>query len=552
MSSNDGSRCGYGLLDDRDDWAHSPLSDVPDDAEWEAMLADSRDAARRSHWGRFMRLFGDEADPGYQTSLSDDDLLARLADAEALTTQLMAVQAQDLGMLRQRRLDEQAAVRPPDHDPDSCTRGCCDDDGWVTLEVAQALALSERQVERRLDTAVRLERYGIVADAVRDGQLQSWTATKLLDHLDRLAPHVSVARLATIEQVTVAWLTDRPRTVGQLNARMRRLLLQVRAGDGSDDEALTAVDRHVRVIPADTSGLATLIARLPEVDAVAIAATLTALAHDPVDAADGRTQEQRRCDLVTSSLTGMHAAHGCVGDLELIARSPGSLSVRLDVTIPVTSLCGGDAPAEIPGYGIVPASTARSLTEQISDDVRARPLVYEAASGRLLGAAPRHHTRDEAPRISWLDTVLPSRSYAHPPVMDRLLRLRDGTCRAPGCTRRADACDCDHVVPYPDGATSVENSCCLCRRHHRLKTHAPGWSLSIAANGTASWTTPTGRTLTTTPADHRRAAEAADDSGEAANGTWGPDHDTRDAIDDIAPHHRPDPEGEPEDDIPPF
>lgn len=474
------------------------------------MLADSREAARRSHWGRFMRLFGDEADPGYENSLSDDGLLARLADAEALTTQLMAVQARDLGILRRRRLEEQATARPADHSPHSCTRGCCDDDGWVTLEVAQALALSERQVERRLDTAARLERYDVVADAVREGLLQSWTATKLLDHLDALARHVSAARLATIEQVTVAWLIDRPRTVGQLNARMRRLLVQVRAGDGSDDEALTAVDRHVRVIPADASGLATLVARLPEVDAVAIAATLTALAQDPVDVTDARTQEQRRCDIVTSSLTGMRAAYGCVGDLDLIARLPGSLSVRLDVTIPVTSLCGGDAPAEIPGYGIVPASTARSLAEQNPHDVRARPLVYDAETGRLLGASSRHDGRDTEPRITWLDQLLPSRAYTHPPVMDRALRLRDGTCRAPGCARRADTCDCDHVIPYPAGATSLENSCCLCRRHHRLKTHAPGWSLSIAANGTTSWTTPTGRTITTAPADHRPTVEPAD------------------------------------------
>ncbi len=525
------------------DWADSPagaVTDVLTDDEWADMLAESREAARRSHWGRFMRLYGDEADPRGDTALSDDELLARLADAEALTTQLMALQARDLGLLRQRRLDEQATARPADHDPGSCTRGCCDDDGWVTLEVAQALALTERQVERRLDTAARLERYEVVAEAVREGLLQSWTATKLLDHLDALAPHVSALRLATIEQVTVAWLTDRPRTVGQLTARMRRLLLQVRAGDGSEDEALTAADRHVRVVPPDTSGLATLIARLPEVDAVAIAGTLTALAHDPVDVTDGRTQEQRRCDLVTASITGMQSAHGCAGDLDLIARLPGSLSVRLDVTIPVTSLCGGDAPALIPGYGTVPASTARSLAVRGGDDVQARPLVYDAATGRLLGAAPRHQGLDAETPIAWLSQVLPSRAYAHPPVMDRLLRLRDATCRAPGCTRRAHACDCDHVVPYPDGPTSLENSCCLCRRHHRLKTHAPGWSLSLQPDGTAAWTTPSGRTLTTTPADYRSGDGSPDGSHDRSSDEAG------DGVgDNTAESHD-------EEDIPPF
>ena len=481
------------------------------DEEWEALVAESREEVRRSHWSRFMRLYGDEADSSATATLSDDELLARLADAEALTTQLMALQARALRQLRERRLAEQSSARPDHHDPGTCTRGCCDGDGWITLEVAQALALSEHQVGRRLDAADRLERYEAVGAAARDGLLQSWTATKLLEHLDELAEHVPEDRLAAIEQSTVAWLTDRPRTVGQLNARLRRLLLQVRDRDGSDDEALTARDRRVRVIPADTSGLATLVARLPEADAVAIAGTLRALAELPVEPTDERTREQRRCDLLTSSLIGLRAAFGRDGDLDLVARAPGSLSVHLDVTIPVTSLTGGDAPAQVPGYGPVPASTARALAQAGPDDASARPLVYDPASGRLLGAAARRGRMGPGTCIRWLDEVRPSPAYAHPPVMERLLHLRDGTCRAPGCTRRASACDCDHVVPHPEGPTSLDNSCCLCRRHHRLKTHAPGWSLSLASDGTATWLTPSGRTLTTEPADYRDSVEVPAD-----------------------------------------
>ena len=477
--------------------------------EWEALVAASGEEVRRSHWGRFMRLYGTEADPGSEAALSDDELLARLADAEALTTQLMALQARDLRLLRERRLAEQSAARPDHHDPASCTRGCCDDDGWVSLEVAQALALSEHQVGRRIEAAERLERYRAVGAAARDGLLQSWTTTKLLEHLDALAAHVPAAHLAAIEQAMVEWLTERPRTVGQLNARVRRLLLQLR--DGSDDAAITAGDRRVRVIPADTSGLATLVARLPEADAVAIAATLRALAEQPVDSTDERTREQRRCDLLTSSLTGLRAAHGCDGDLDLVGRAPGAVSVRLDVTIPVESLTGGDAPAQVPGYGTVSASTARAVAQLGRDDAAIRPVVYDPRSGFLLGAGAPRGGPGALSGIRWLREVSPSPAYEHPPVMERLLHLRDATCRAPGCTRRATACDCDHVVPHPEGPTSVDNSCCLCRRHHRLKTHAPGWSLSLAADGTASWTTPTGRTLTTEPADYRASVEVPAD-----------------------------------------
>lgn len=498
MSSNDVLRASRQVVD--------ALADPWSDEEWDEVVAESRQDAERSHWGRFLRLFGEEGDPRLDGELSDEQLLARLADVEALTTQLMAVQARDLRLLRQRRLVEQATARPEGHDPGTCTRGCCDGDGWVGLEVAAALALSERQVERRLEAADRLERYGAVAAVVGQGLLQSWTATRLLEHLDTLAAHVTPDVLAVVEQGTVGWLTQRPRTVGQLNARMRRLLLQVRAGDGTDDAALTAEQRSVRVLPADTSGLATLVARLPEVDAVAIAQTLRALAGLPVEPTDSRSGQQRQCDLLITSLTGRQAGYGCAGDVDLVVRPPTSFGVRLDVTVPVTTLTGGDAPAQVPGHGSVPAWVARALTAMAGDDVTVRPLVYDPRTGHLLAAAERHHRPETRPRIRWLDQVPSSPAYDHPPVMERMLQLRDGTCRAPGCTRPATACDCDHVVPYPQGQTSLSNSCCLCRRHHRLKTHAPGWSLTLLDDGTAHWGTPTGRTLITDPADYTEPA----------------------------------------------
>ncbi len=39
----------------------------------------------------------------------------------------------------------------------------------------------------------------------------------------------------------------------------------------------------------------------------------------------------------------------------------------------------------------------------------------------------------------------------------------------------------------------------LCRRHHRLKTHAPGWRFAMSADGTLHITTPGGTTRTTRP-----------------------------------------------------
>lgn len=93
--------------------------------------------------------------------------------------------------------------------------------------------------------------------------------------------------------------------------------------------------------------------------------------------------------------------------------------------------------------------------------------------------------------------------------MDEFIRTRDQTCRAPGCTRSAWRCDCDHIEPHPGGATSVANGCCLCRRHHRLKTHAPRWHID-ARNGTLRWETPTGTIVHTAPHDYRTTDPPAD------------------------------------------
>ena len=75
----------------------------------------------------------------------------------------------------------------------------------------------------------------------------------------------------------------------------------------------------------------------------------------------------------------------------------------------------------------------------------------------------------------------------------RFVTTRDRTCRHPGCRNKAGWADLDHVIPYDHGGpTDCDNLCCLCRRHHRLKTHARGWSFSLDADGALLVTTPSG------------------------------------------------------------
>ena len=98
--------------------------------------------------------------------------------------------------------------------------------------------------------------------------------------------------------------------------------------------------------------------------------------------------------------------------------------------------------------------------------------------------------------------------YEPTPAQRRFVRTRDGTCRHPGCRNKAGWADLDHVIPHAAGGeTDCANLCCLCRRHHRLKTHAPGWQFAMTADGVLTVTTPSGVTRTTRPPGLRLLAE---------------------------------------------
>ena len=94
------------------------------------------------------------------------------------------------------------------------------------------------------------------------------------------------------------------------------------------------------------------------------------------------------------------------------------------------------------------------------------------------------------------------RRYRPNAALAQRVRDRDRTCRFPGCGVAARRCDLDHVVPYPDGSTSEDNLVSLCRTHHGFKHHS-GWVLTMDAFGTCTWTSPTGRSYVTRPADVR-------------------------------------------------
>jgi hypothetical protein len=100
-----------------------------------------------------------------------------------------------------------------------------------------------------------------------------------------------------------------------------------------------------------------------------------------------------------------------------------------------------------------------------------------------------------------LNTQLTAQAYKVPTAIREQVILRDRTCVFPGCARPARRCDVDHIIEYDHdadaegrpqpGPTTTSNLACLCRFHHRLKTHSP-WRYRMVEPGIFEWTSPHG------------------------------------------------------------
>jgi hypothetical protein len=100
-----------------------------------------------------------------------------------------------------------------------------------------------------------------------------------------------------------------------------------------------------------------------------------------------------------------------------------------------------------------------------------------------------------------LNAQLTAQGYKIPARIRQQVQLRDRTCVFPGCTRPARGCDVDHIIEYDHdaeaegrpqpGPTTTDNLACLCRFHHRLKTHS-AWRYAMVEPGVFEWTSPHG------------------------------------------------------------
>ncbi len=329
-------------------------------------------------------------------------------------------------------------------------------------EIQSELAWSERAARSRIDVAREITgRLRATGNALRTGRISYLHALTLCDAASTLTDEQAVA----VESVGLA------KGIGLAPAVMRRACRIAR-----DEMAPQAALQRHRVARAnrgvtrwtELDGMACMQVRAPAIDVATIFGTLNRLAAGSKDG-DTRTLDNRRADaLVDLCRSGGGAAQ---------AAKP---HVEVQILIDLPTLLGlARRPGVLAGFGPVPAEIAREWA-QTAESVRR--LVTDPVTGHLLDFGPRIRTA-------------PSRLRAY-------VVARDQTCTFPGCRVPASLADLDHDPPWkPDGqggSTSSAHLGALCRHHHRLKTHT-NWVLARQSDGTAVWTSPSGRQHAVSP-----------------------------------------------------
>jgi hypothetical protein len=408
----------------------------------------------------------------------------RELDPAALVTEVESTYRQESALMARRMAAVAALLRHRD-----ATLGRSRSQGFgliggfdaTTAEVAAAMNLSPMAAGFVVTDAAALDtRLPRVAALLAESRTDWRTVRLIISRTDLISDDKLIAK---VDQSLAARIGNwhgwsRQRIVNAVDAAVRTT-----DPDAARERRLEAEDKRHVGITAQDNGMAELYGIVGAPAATAFDRRLSQLAKQ-VCAEDPRTMDQRRADAFAALTQGHRLACTC-GRSECPTRSgegdtdrdPGGVKIVINVVASDRTVHdGGAAPGYLEGYGVIDAEQVRAL----------------AAAASALIADP-------------LTSPVQALRYQPSAALERAVRCRDLTCRFPGCSRPAVACDLDHTVPFNHadpacgGLTVFDNLKCLCRQQHRLKTFG-GWGDRQLADGTVVWTSPTGQTYRTSAA----------------------------------------------------
>ncbi|MFW3168616.1 DUF222 domain-containing protein [Geodermatophilus sp. CPCC 206100] len=378
-----------------------------------------------------------------------------------------------------------------------------------------------------VESVVLVERLPAVWSELYQGHLDLRRARVLADLLGEVSPATAAAVLAAVLPGAAA------RTAPQLRERTRRVLARVDA-DAAELRRRNAARRaDVRVQPVD-EGLSALVAELPTpaahacADAVRTYADLQRAGGDDrpigvIRAAVVQDLILRPWDTRRPAVTAQLTIHADLPALD--TTGPDQSAAEVDGTVVSAAQCrellaqlgvlgvgrpprGGSVTVAVHAAGsgrLLAVATRNQLARAAGSPRRRRGTGRRVPepTGRHVDGSPSRQVDEPTPRPAdgpGLRRPADTHRYRPTAAQRRFVLARDRRCRWPGCRRPPVRSDLDHVRPYATGGrTACTNLCCLCRTHHRLKTHTPGWAFILLPDGRLRVRTPSGITRTSTP-----------------------------------------------------
>jgi hypothetical protein len=342
----------------------------------------------------------------------------------------------------------------------------------LVTELACALRLPERTTETLVaHSHILASTLPATLEALQRGEISYRHAQSIADHAaslpDDVAGAFETAVLPSARALTVARFDRKARDQRE---RMNPESIEARHCAGVADRSVS--------VGGDRDGMAWLNAYLPAAEAIAIHNRLGDIAGGLNSADEPRTTAQLMADVLVDLLVDGEIVSGG-GDGSAGDHGIGrGIRATVLVTVPVLALLGLESPpATLEGFGPIDAATARALAATAPGFTR---ILTHPETGAVLSVG-----RDK---------------YSAPADLRRYLRVRDETCRFPGCGRLAINCDLDHTIDWHTrGPTDHDNLANLCPGHHHLKHHTR-WSVVQLDGGVLQWTSPLGRTYLTRPA----------------------------------------------------
>lgn len=358
-----------------------------------------------------------------------------------------------------------------------------DDEDWAAEEVACALKLATSTAADRLDTAVLLhDRHPKTLALLGAGDISYQQARAMAD----LCAVLDDEKALQVESAMTAKLPTQ--TAGQTRSALRHAILKADPEGAQARHERRKRERETVRYPQE-DGMALFGAILPAHQAARMERAVDARAATYTAADDTRTLPQKRADALYDLVVNNRPGKA-VSPHTSSTEGPGPAPTALiQVTVPLNVLIGADdSPADLKGYGPITASQAREVA--FAPGTIWRRLITHPDTGLLIKTDPT--------------TYRPTAETA------RQVRARDQECTFPTCRMPAHRCDLDHIEPFNHqhphhgGRTTPDNLHPLCRRHHRLKTHHPGWRAARdPRTGTTEWRSPTGRGYSNLPSVYR-------------------------------------------------